>query len=148
MAQNKQIMTILCSAQNHEELSIQNKNLIFKSDSKTKIKHPINKIEYIIVVGEMTLTTPFINQITSLQIPIILCDHRFLPTANINPVQLYSNSELKLKQFEILQNPTQTLETAKSIISDKITNQLSLLLQKKNRTSKIHQSIPRSEDQT
>jgi CRISP-associated protein Cas1 len=141
VSQNKHILTILCNSQSQEEINIQNQILIFRIDKKIKIKQPINKIEFVILVGATTITTPLIKELNKNQIPIIICDNNFLPVSQILPVQTFCNSELKIQQFKIIQNKSESLKVAKSIIQTKIKNQLKLLLKRKKLTKTSHTNI-------
>jgi CRISP-associated protein Cas1 len=120
--QNKQIVTLIASQEQKEKISIQNQNLLFTQNGIAKIKIPISKIQLIIIVGDMTITTPFLAELSKNQVRLSFCKYNFdLMCELISPE--YSSFNLKNSQFELICNPITKLHVAKHLVKNKIINQ-------------------------
>jgi CRISPR/Cas system-associated endonuclease Cas1 len=69
--QHKQIFTIVAKAQSQDQLKLSNSNLVFCSDGKIVNKIPISKIQFVLLVGELTISTQLIAQLAKHQIQVV-----------------------------------------------------------------------------
>ena len=101
--------------------------------NKTLTKLPFQKILALFVIGHITITTALIEKCQLFGIPIVVMK------PNLRPVFFYSitaeaNYLLRQKQYEY---PKTELIVAKTMVENKITNQLRLLEKTRQKTDKI-----------
>jgi CRISPR/Cas system-associated endonuclease Cas1 len=77
--QHKRIFTIIANPQCQDKLKLSNSNLAFESDGQLKVKIPISRIQLVLIIGEISITTQLIQQLSQNQINIIFVSHGFKP---------------------------------------------------------------------
>ncbi len=130
----KQIIVVTC--EQLKDLSLRNDNLLLKRNKKIINQLSCYKIFSIFVIGDFTLTTKLVNRLLKYQISIYCIDALLRPKFVIGN-QLEGNYILRSKQY-LEEN---TLEIAKSIVKNKIENQLFLLKSIRDKDTKLKTAI-------
>lgn len=109
----------------HQALKVSVGRLLLEDTQTGKVitKFPFPKILCLIVVGHTTLTTPLIEHCNKNGIPIVVMKPNFRPVFYFGNMA-EANYLLRKKQFE---NTKGDLNAAKSLIKNKLENQIQLL---------------------
>jgi CRISP-associated protein Cas1 len=137
----KQICTLICNEGGSEKIFLENSNLIFNVENRTKLKIPLNKILFVQIVSRVTITSVLIEQLSYNNIPVFFCNNNFVPSASIEPIQNNSHYQLKQKQFQIRQSNNDSKIIAKKLIFQKILNQIKNLQKSKQITNQLATQI-------
>ena len=141
----KQIVVIV--ADQVKDLSLRNDNLLIKieetdEDGKktSKITDQIScfKIFCIFIIGDCTLTTKLITKLFSYQIGVFVLNKSLRPLFTIAS-PLAGNYVLRDKQYK--STATQDLLIAKHLIKNKVSNQLALLKELRNKDNDLKTAI-------
>lgn len=122
---NKKILVIDTTNQDLTSLKISNENIEIKEHSKnTKTKVSIHIILAIFILGEFTITSKLIRELTSRAIPIFFLNMNLKRYAEIVPK---AEGNYLLRQNQYLISEEKELEKSKILVQNKIHNQLKLL---------------------
>ena len=120
----KQLAFIHCERGVRSRLSIQNRNIVYRKDDEVQAKLSLYKLFVLFVIGEASLTTPFIADCRHYGVSLILMKWN----CNIS-VEIYSQAEgntvLRFRQYHT--DKDLDLLKAKILITNKILNQLRLV---------------------
>jgi CRISP-associated protein Cas1 len=128
---HKQIFTIIARPEQQDQLKLTNTNLAFYCDGNIVSKIPIYKIQFVLLMGEMTITTPLIARLSQNQVSIIFVKHNFESYFYTSDQPTFGDKDLKLAQYKTVCNQKVKLQIATKIVQNKINNQIQLV-QKKN----------------
>jgi CRISP-associated protein Cas1 len=134
---HKQIFTIVAKAQSQDQLKLSNSNLVFCSDGQIINKIPISKIQFVLLIGEMSISTQLIGQLAKNQIQVVFATHSFGQYFYTSHFQTFGDKDIKLAQYQVYTNPKLKLQIASQIVQNKIHNQNKLLRQKNFETISI-----------
>jgi CRISP-associated protein Cas1 len=118
----KQIVLILGDYNDEIEVKLNNKNLVTIKNS-TIISIPISKIQFVIIVGDNTITTNIIKYLSSEGVIVFLSSISLNPISYILPANSQKNKKLRINQLKVVSNPNLKLEISKKIILKKIKSQ-------------------------
>ena len=127
---HKQIFTIVAKPQSQDQLKLSNSNLVFCSDGQIINKIPISKIQFVLLIGEMSISTQLIGQLAKHQVQMVFANHSFGQYFYTSHVQIFGDKELKLAQYQVYTDSKFKLQIATQIVQNKINNQNKLLRQK------------------
>ena len=139
---HKQIVFIIAN-QCHFRLDCDN---LYKESADGNKKYNLHTILAIFIVGSCTISTPFVSKCQSLGISIIFTNKSFKFLFDIKPTS-WGNYLLRQRQYTL--SGSEELEFAKQIVSNKITNQITLLKAKKYNHQEIElfaDNVPQSFD--
>jgi CRISP-associated protein Cas1 len=145
--QLKRIFTIIANPQCQDKLKLSNSNLAFESNDQLKVKIPISRIQLVLIIGEISITTQLIQQLSQNQINIVFLRHNFSPYFSTSNQSGFGDKELKLAQYRIIIDPSAKLQVATAIIRNKISNQSKLLKSKKINLNYSFDNPPESTEQ-
>ena len=114
-------------------LKIQNSNLLMTRDNKTENKVRLHSILAIYIIGDLTLTTRFIDQAQKNNISIFFLKRNMGHYGNIAS-GAEANYLLRQRQYELSEK--EELELAKHLVKNKIKNQARLLKTQKSQEFK------------
>jgi CRISP-associated protein Cas1 len=145
--QHKQIFTVIAKPEQQDQLKLSNSSLTFFSDGKLISKTPISKIQFVLLIGEMTITTQLISQLIQNQVSIIFVQHSFASYFYTSNQPTFGDKDLKLAQYHIYTNAIFKLQIATLIVQNKIYNQNKLLRQKNLKTISISNWLATNNEQ-
>jgi len=121
--EHKSIFVVNCLEKRNLRVSCGSLLLENDSTKKTLTKLPFQKILVLFVIGHVTITTPLIDKCRKYSIPLVVMK------PNLRPVFFFSSAAeanflLRQKQYTM---GTESLNIAKGIIFNKISNQLKLI---------------------
>ncbi len=129
---------VIITAEQVKDLSLRNDNLLIKQDEKIVDQISCFKIFCIFIIGDCTFTSKLITKLFSYQIWIFVLNRSLKPLFSISS-PLAGNYLLRSKQYTATNE--QDLQIAKYLIINKITNQLALLKEIRNKDDKIKNTI-------
>jgi CRISP-associated protein Cas1 len=129
---HKQLISILNTYESQTKISLLNDNIVISRQDTANISYPLTKIHTVLIIGDITLTTPLINKCLHTRTSIVLTDFGGRHIYTIAP----SIHNLDLKKHQLL--GTDKLIYAQQIVYDKTLNQLTLLTKRKH---KLNQKI-------
>jgi len=106
--------------------------IVVEAEKKVLSSTPVHSVKSIVILGNVTVTTPVITLCLSLDIVIIFATYTYL-YKGILQSDLSSQPKIRLFQYEVIRDSKLNLAMAKDIVKVKIRNQM-ILLTKKSRT--------------
>ncbi len=126
-----------------KNINFQNENLIIKDSWKIKNKVSMYKIFAIFLIGETTLSSVLIRKFQDFWVTLVLLKKNFAPYLVIGN-ETEGNFVLRKKQYE--KTEKQMLEIAKNIITLKLSNQLKLLKNIREKSPELKQNISKIQE--
>lgn len=131
----KQVLFI--ESDNSKKLRFKNSNLVLVDENnKIVLQHPCSKIFIVFILGEFSITSVLIKNVKKNAIPLVFLRYSLKPYFSILPDNK-GNFLLRKKQY----TNTNDLEIAKYVISNKIKNQIVLMISLRYKTVKEKSSI-------
>ena len=131
----KQVLFI--ESDNSKKLKFKNSNLVLVDENnKIVLQHPCSKIFIVFILGEFSITSVLIKNVKKNTIPLVFLHYSLKPYFSIIPDNK-GNFLLRKKQY----TNTNDLEIAKYAISNKIKNQIGLMISLRYKTVKEKSSI-------
>jgi len=131
----KQVLFI--ESDNSKKLKFKNSNLVLVDENnKIVLQHPCSKIFIVFILGEFSITSVLIKNVKKNAIPLVFLHYSLKPYFSIIPDNK-GNFLLRKKQY----TNTNDLEIAKYVISNKIKNQIVLMISLRYKTVKEKSSI-------
>jgi len=127
---SKQILLIESSKGVKLKFKNSNLTLINKEDNKILLQHSCHKIFMIFIYGEFTITSVLIKNLKKYAIPIIFLSYSLRPYLSILPNNK-GNFLLREKQYKC----SNEFELSKSVVKNKVNNQIYLMNSLRYKTS-------------
>lgn len=137
----KQILFVACKKETDNKIKINNENIALLNDGEIVNQLSAHKIFAVFVVGEASLTTVLIKKCRELGVSLFLMKNNFEVYGKLI-AEAEGNYLLRQRQYLITEN--QELNFSKSIVKNKLFNQLFLLKQSgyiSSETEKEKQSV-------
>ena len=126
----KQKQIIYIESNDLKKISFQNDNLVLKEEDKVINRVSCYKMFCIFIIGEISITSVFIRKAASYGIAIFMMSKNFNVYAAIGG-QSDGNYLLRKKQYDL----SNSLNIAKHLVHNKISNQLELIKKKRGKNS-------------
>lgn len=122
----------------NRNLRVQSGELLLEEveEKKTLTKLPFQKILALFVIGHISITTPLIDKCKQFNVTLIIIKYNLRPVFYWTPSS-EANYLVRKRQYEFANND---LSIAKILVSNKIENQLSLLIKTRQKNDQIEQS--------
>lgn len=133
-------MSAIYILSDYGKLGKKDETLIFSQpDGTNTILFPY-KTEHLVIIGKVSISADAMRLLTKYKIPITF----LASNGRFNGKLTFGDSKnifLRQKQFRALDNQTQSLEIARSIVIGKIKNQISFMQRIKRKNEKIDKSV-------
>lgn len=123
---HKQLITIINTYESQTKISLSNDNIVINRQDKDKTSYPLAKIHTLLIIGDITLTTPLINKCLHAGTSLVLTDFAGRHIHTIAP----SVHNIDLKKHQL--SGADKLICAQQIVYDKACSQLTLLTKRKH----------------
>lgn len=108
-----------------EKIHLRNDNIVISDANRaTIVQHSLYRLFALFIVGETSISTPFLQNARKFGFPIILLKRNLAPFVQIN---CRSNGNTSLRRLQYTMPNEKKTEIAKSIIRQKIDHQIELL---------------------
>lgn len=114
---------------------IQNQNAVLKS-KKHEIRVPLKKIDQVIVMGRVPMTTAFLVTCLARRIPVVFLSHKGGYMGRLSAEGIL-HSNLLVDQFEQMKDSVFQLNTARRMVHGKMHSQASFLLSRRNKDREV-----------
>lgn len=116
----KQLLLICVEPGTKSIIQLKNKNILYKRDDEVVNQSPIDRVLHLMIIGDITLTTNLIRELTKFGTTVSLLKPNLEQYADFG-FETQANFLLRKQQYKL--TDTQNFNFAKSIIKDKINNQ-------------------------
>lgn len=127
----KEKQVVFIESNHQKKISFRNDNLTITEDGKVTYQVSCHKIFCIYIIGEISITSVLLKKATYYGICIILLNRNFGVYAVIG-AETEGNYILRKKQY----NGNQSLRLSVHLVTNKITNQINLIAEKRNKNEK------------
>jgi len=109
-------------------LRIQNDNLVFEKDGRVIAKMSGHRTFAVFVIGDIVLTVPFLRKARELAVSVFILKHNLDYCGGFSPV---AEGHTVLRSAQYIATTERELELARTIVMNKVENQLNLLKERK-----------------
>ncbi|MBN2032706.1 MAG: CRISPR-associated endonuclease Cas1 [Deltaproteobacteria bacterium] len=123
---------------------LENQNLLVSLEDRQE-RVPLRKMDQIVTIGRVNLTTPLLHECLKQAIPVVFLSHKGNYVGRLEPLFMQQNS-ITFEQMKRAEDPMFSLQVARSVISGRIRSQVDFLDSRRKDRGFIKRTIGKMED--